>query len=83
MTWKPNMTRAEHLQWCRERAMQEYNFYVEQDPKKGLKEAASSMVSDIRKHPETQDTALMLLVFVESQKVTDKASLVKFLESVK
>ena len=63
--------------------MQEYNFYVEQDPTKGIREATSSMVSDIRKHPATQDVTLMMFVFVESQKVTDKASLIRFLESVK
>jgi len=40
------MTREEHLQWCKDRALQ----YV-QDRK--LSEAVASMMSDLNKHPET------------------------------
>lgn len=81
MTWKQDMTRAEHLEWCRERAMREYNFYRAKDPAKGVEQATRSMVSDVRKHPEA--LLLMMDLFIKAQTVTDEAGLVKFLESVK
>lgn len=40
------MTRAEHLAWCKQRAME----YVERGE---LHEAFASMASDLNKHPET------------------------------
>lgn len=44
------MTRAEHLQWCKTRAMQ----YVRMGDYEG---AVSSMLSDLRKHEETRNAA--------------------------
>lgn len=44
------MTRDEHLQWCKARALE----YVEMGR---LNEAMASMLSDMRKHPETKDHA--------------------------
>ena len=41
------MTRDEHLAWCKERAIREMEFTG--DPKQGV----VSMLSDLRKHPET------------------------------
>lgn len=41
------MTRAEHLQWCKNRALE----YVRQGD---LEQAFTSMASDMNKHPETQ-----------------------------
>jgi hypothetical protein len=41
------MTRAKHLQWCKERA----NEYVDAGD---LPQAYASMVSDLSKHPETE-----------------------------
>jgi len=41
-------TRAEHLAWCKERALA----YVEQGD---LNNAFASLISDLRKHPETED----------------------------
>lgn len=49
------MTREEHLKWCKERAIQEMDFY--KDPSKGL----ISMMSDLQKHPETKSKSLVLL----------------------
>ena len=46
MTVVTTMTRAEHLQWCKDRALE----YVERGE---LQEAFSSMASDLNKHPET------------------------------
>lgn len=39
-------TRAEHLQWCKDRALE----YAD---KGDLKNAMASMISDLRKYPET------------------------------
>lgn len=41
------MTRLEHLKWCKERAIQEMDFTKK--PSQGI----VSMMSDLRKHPET------------------------------
>lgn len=43
------MTREEHLKWCKDRAME----YVRSGD---LSAAVSSMLSDLRKHPETRDS---------------------------
>jgi hypothetical protein len=42
------MTRAEHIAWCKQRALE----YVERGE---LKNAVVSMLSDLRKHPETEN----------------------------
>lgn len=42
------MTRQEHLDWCKKRAME----YVAQGD---LLQSVTSMMSDINKHPETAD----------------------------
>ena len=44
------MTRAEHLQWCKERA----NEYVNRGE---LVEGITSMMSDLSKHDETKSSA--------------------------
>ena len=43
-------SRAEHLAWCKERALA----YVDQGD---LQNAFASLISDLRKHPETEDHA--------------------------
>ncbi len=42
-----NMTRREHIQWCKRRALA----YLPDNPS----DAFASMVSDMQKHPETCD----------------------------
>ena len=44
------MSRAEHLQWCKDRAHE----YINQGD---YKNAITSMISDLSKHPETRDHA--------------------------
>lgn len=46
--------RAEHLQWCKDRALQ----YVDADD---LPQAFASMFSDLGKHPETNSPTLAQL----------------------
>lgn len=65
------MNRAEHLAWCKERALAELN-------SGSVPNAVASMISDLGKHPETansQRIAGMLMLTVR-----DHASAVKFIE---
>ncbi len=69
-----NMTRVEHLEWCKQRARE----YRERGDSQ---EAMTSMLSDLRKHPETE---LMLsfagnLMFLAAQEGTTEAAR-KFIE---
>jgi len=48
------MTRTEHLEWCKSRALE----YVDNND---LNQAYASMVSDLRKHPETENHAAISL----------------------
>lgn len=45
------MTRAEHLAWCKERALE----YIDRGQ---VTEGLTSMMSDMSKHPETASPAL-------------------------
>jgi hypothetical protein len=47
-------TRADHLAWCKQRALE----YVERGD---LNNAFKSMMSDLRKHPETGDHVAITL----------------------
>jgi hypothetical protein len=48
-------TRQQHLVWCKRRAIDEMKFY--NDGSKGI----ISMMSDLRKHPETNSETLIAL----------------------
>ena len=69
------MTREEHLNWCKERALE----YVE---KGDVTNAYASMVSDLNKHPETSghpaiELGVMLMM---SQNLNTKDEMKKFIE---
>lgn len=59
-------TRAEHLAWCKQRAWQEFDYYMKEEGfESAARNAKVSMLSDLGKHPETVDsqrTAGMLLL---------------------
>ena len=44
------MTRAEHVQWCKRRALEYLDVMTPPDPV----QAVTSMLSDLGKHPETR-----------------------------
>jgi hypothetical protein len=48
------MDRAEHLAWCKQRALE----YVDQGD---LQNAFASMASDMSKHPETENSNVQVL----------------------
>lgn len=49
-----NMNRQEHLEWCKKRALE----YVDMGD---LSQAFASMLSDLRKHPETANHPAMAM----------------------
>lgn len=53
------MTREEHIEWCKKRAIEAMDY--ENDPK----QAYISMASDLRKHPETNSEALINLTMMQ------------------
>jgi hypothetical protein len=55
------LTREEYLKWCKERAIQEYDYYIKESISEATKNGVTSMMSDINKHPETQSSALQSL----------------------
>lgn len=69
------MTREEHIAWCKERAIQEMDFY--KDPK----QAVISMMSDLNKHPETSGTALQALCTMQLMKTNlTRQEVIKFID---
>ena len=69
------MTRAEHMAWCKERALQ----YCDNG---NPQEAFASMMSDIRKHPETENHAGIQLgmMLMMSGKLSSNDEVRKFIE---
>jgi hypothetical protein len=67
------MNRAEHLQWCKRRALE----YLPHDPQG----AVASMISDLGKHPETANlTDLGMLGICELQSPDPVPGVRKFIE---
>ena len=59
------MTRQEHIKWCKERAIQEYDYYAKTEPGSALKNGMTSMMSDINKHPEASSDTLQQLCLMQ------------------
>lgn len=68
------MTRAEHMEWCKSRALE----YVADGQ---LQMAVASMLSDLKKHPETEAVAEMMggMALFEAAN-GDRRSIRKFIE---
>ena len=74
------MTRQEHLDWCKQRALGELH-YEGYSSEQAIRNAITSMGSDLRKHPETEKhsgLALGMLMLVGGQFKT-KADVEKFI----
>ena len=69
------MTRTEHLNWCKTRALE----YVDSGD---LINAWASMTSDLRKHSETENHAAIELgmMLIVTNKLSTKLELRKFIE---
>lgn len=55
----PTPSRADHLQWCKDRALE----YLDPGPHFSINDALASFASDMLKHPETKDHPALLLGF--------------------
>ena len=68
------MIRAEHLQWCKDRALA----YVEQGD---FAQAMASMMSDLGKHPETENHAGIQLgaMMMFSKQLDTAPEMIKFI----
>ena len=69
-------TRQEHLQWCKDRAME----YVKEG---NLLEAVTSMMSDLGKHPETQGggaLAMLGLLAIQQAQQGDTAAVKRYIQ---
>jgi hypothetical protein len=71
------VTRAEHVKWCKQRARQEYDFKKADNPEEARQNAVNSMLSDLGKHAETAGT--VGLAFMMSMEVRDERSLFRFI----
>lgn len=70
------MTREEHIKWCKERAIQEYDFYTGVDKQRN---GLTSMMSDLSKHPETNSDILRSLCMMQMMKPMNRQQFVNFI----
>lgn len=73
-------TRDEHLQWCKQRALE----YLEPGPYFSIDDAMASITSDLGKHGETQHhvqmTIPLMLQLRADGKLSTPAEMRKFIE---
>ena len=63
-------TRAEHVEWCKQRALE----YVDEGD---LGQAVASMGSDMQKHPETNSISLPMLIIAGMMEIQRGAAAVR------
>ena len=64
-------TRAEHMAWCKQRATDEFNFYMQRDGlDAAIRNSVASMVSDLGKHPETRGSQQFAMLLGQTIKAT-------------
>ena len=75
------MTRIEHLQTCKDRAIQEFDYYAKNNLKEAIKNGITSMMSDINKHPETKSETLQALCMMQllGNMIHSRGEFVKFI----
>ncbi len=75
-------SRAEHIKFCKEEAYKQYDFdmsgHKDSEPDKAIKNACTTMLCDLSKHPETEGAAkaCVFLVFT----VDDLKSMKRFID---
>lgn len=67
------MNRAEHLQWCKDRALEYLNRGDGQN-------AVASMLSDLRKHPQTASSVEIGTMLMFATNMNDMNSVRRFIE---
>jgi hypothetical protein len=73
----PQMTRQEHLKWCKERAIQEYDYY--KNASEAQRNGLTSMMSDLGKHPETNNESLKALCMMEMMRPMSRQAFINFI----
>lgn len=79
------MTREEHVQWVKDRAKQEYDYYVGREGHDvAVGNATASVLSDMRKHEGTQDGVLAIGALMLGLKATfrTKADVYRFIDGI-
>lgn len=60
-----NRTRAEHIQFCKENAYRQYEFDLSDNEfanyENAIQNACATMISDLAKHPETEELASLFI----------------------
>lgn len=77
------MTRAEHLKWCKDRAIKEYDFYAKNGNGEAQRNGLTSMMSDMNKHPETTSTSVSSLCLMYMTKPMSRQEFVNFINGFK
>ena len=72
-----NKTREEHIKWCKERALKEYDYYT--NPQEAQRNGLTSMMSDLGKHPETNEAALKGLCMMQMMKPMTRQGFINFI----
>lgn len=71
------MTREEHIQWCKERAIKEYEYYT--SPAEKQRNGLTSMMSDLSKHPETNSETLRALCMMKMMHPMSRQQFINFI----
>lgn len=70
------MTKNEHVEWCKKRAIQEYDFYSGTDKQRS---GLISMMSDMSKHPETNSPAIRALIMAYMTRPMTRQQFINFI----
>ena len=71
INWKGRtMTRSEHMAWCKQRALGELQH-------SGPGDAVASMLSDLRKHPETEASGAGAIAMLGMMEINNGPAAVK------
>jgi hypothetical protein len=70
-------TREEHLSWCKTRAILEYDFYL--TPTEKQRNGLTSMMSDMGKHPETNNESLRALCLLQMTRPMSRQEFINFI----
>jgi len=76
-------TRTEHVAWVKQRAKQEYEYYVEKESHGvAVRNATASVLSDLGKHPETANNVLVIGSLMIMTQFPTKDALYKFIDGI-
>jgi hypothetical protein len=73
-------SRLEHLQWCKSRAIAEYDFYSKEGIVIAVRNGLTSMMSDINKHTDTNSKSLSMLCMAKMMTIRSRQDFVNFIK---